>query len=839
MKNYHKFILLLFFALFLNTVLAQEPENLLISPKGDSVIIKPIALLDISAKIGDFNTTSKQYKDELKTLEDVYVIDTSAVKAREYLNNEKKKLTEVNDKLTRVKVENARREWQGYENTLKEWQKTITNRVAELDETLFNVQVEKQTWELTKKSAKELDIPKESQSRINEVISSSKQLLKALKLKQDSIISIQNKITDFQIMVGDVLILLDESRKKLQSEYFIQDSPTIWHAGDSTMNFQIAKEQFKITFKEHEKSIELFADNNISNTSWHIFIFIILLALFYYLNIDFNKHEILQNSDIIRNKYFLSRYFLSSFHLSIVLSLLIYSNMPLAVRELMGILLLIPTILLYSGIIPKSIRRFLFYIVLLYFFDEIHMFFTAKTLFARVLMLTQDTLYIWIMFHIVKSNSSVNEIYKGKWLKAIIRTAKILLVVAIGSLISNIIGYVNLSIIISNTLVSALIIPIALSLLVNILMALFTSLFKTSFFQLSNIVKSYEEIIIRKLYSLLIYLSIFLWIRSILVSLGFSEAVGNWFLGLMNNSWKVGSVTISFGGIIAFFIVILITSIVTKGIKYLLEDEIFPRIILGRGVPGAISMVVRYTLVAFGVYIALSAAGVDLGQFGLIAGALGVGIGFGLQGIVSNFIAGLILAFERPIQKGDTIEIGTLIGDVKEIGVRASTIRTYDGADVIVPNGNLISNDLINWTFSDRVKRREVKVGVAYGTDPHKVMELLFDVTSKNENVLPFPKPWPLFEGFGESSLNFRILFWVNFDQGMTVKSKVAMDIYDALADAGIQIPFPQTDLHVKSFDPTIQKTVFPFSKEQIKKTPGRKPGRPKKQEDPDKDANS
>jgi len=755
------------------------------------------------------------------------------------LNNEKKKLTEVNDKLTRVKVENARREWQGYENTLKEWQKTITNRVAELDETLFNVQVEKQTWELTKKSAKELDIPKESQTRINEVISSSKQLLKALKLKQDSIISIQNKITDFQIMVGDVLILLDESRKKLQSEYFIQDSPTIWHAGDSTMNFQIAKEQFKTTFKEHEKSIELFADNNISNTSWHIFIFIILLALFYYLNIDFNKHEILQNSDIIRNKYFLSRYFLSSFHLSIVLSLLIYSNMPLAVRELMGILLLIPTILLYSGIIPKSIRRFLFYIVLLYFFDEIHMFFTAKTLFARVLMLTQDTLYIWIMFHIVKSNSSVNEIYKGKWLKAIIRTAKILLVVAIGSLISNIIGYVNLSIIISNTLVSALIIPIALSLLVNILMALFTSLFKTSFFQLSNIVKSYEEIIIRKLYSLLIYLSIFLWIRSILVSLGFSEAVGNWFLGLMNNSWKVGSVTISFGGIIAFFIVILITSIVTKGIKYLLEDEIFPRIILGRGVPGAISMVVRYTLVAFGVYIALSAAGVDLGQFGLIAGALGVGIGFGLQGIVSNFIAGLILAFERPIQKGDTIEIGTLIGDVKEIGVRASTIRTYDGADVIVPNGNLISNDLINWTFSDRVKRREVKVGVAYGTDPHKVMELLFDVTSKNENVLPFPKPWPLFEGFGESSLNFRILFWVNFDQGMTVKSKVAMDIYDALADAGIQIPFPQTDLHVKSFDPTIQKTVFPFSKEQIKKTPGRKPGKPKKQEDPDKDANS
>lgn len=115
--------------------------------------------------------------------------------------------------------------------------------------------------------------------------------------------------------------------------------------------------------------------------------------------------------------------------------------------------------------------------------------------------------------------------------------------------------------------------------------------------------------------------------------------------------WKVGSVTISFGGIIAFLLVILITSVVTKTLNYLLEEEVFPRVKLGRGVPGAISMVVRYSLGAFGVYVALSAAGVDLGQFGQIAGALGVGIGFGLQSIVFNFIAGLKLAFERPIQK--------------------------------------------------------------------------------------------------------------------------------------------------------------------------------------------
>ncbi len=832
MKAYNKFSVLIILSLLSFAAFAQQTENILISPKGDTVTLKPIPLLEISAKIGDYNANTKQYKEELKTLNEVYEIDTSALKAKVYLENEKEKITKNFDKLTLVKIENARREWRGYENTLVGWQTTITNRVAELDVTLFNVQVEKQTWELTKKTAKELDIPKESVTRISEVISSSKELLKALKSKQDSIIFIQNKITDFQIMVNEVLATLEEYRKDLQSEYFIKDSPAIWHAGDSTMKFKNAKDQFATSLKEQTKSIELFADNNLSNIFLHIVIFIFLLVLFYYLNIDYSKHDITENSTTIQIKYFLSRYFLSSFLLTLVLSLLIYSNIPSAIRESMAILMLIPTVLLYSGIIPKSFRKFLFYIVILFLIDEIHIFFTAKTLFTRILMMIQDGLYIWIMFHLMKIKSPIGYVSKEGWLKVIARTANFLAIVAIASLLCNIIGYVNLSIILSNALVSALIVPLMLSLLVYILMAFFTSLFKTKFFQHSNIVKSHEEKIISKLYTLLIYFSIFLWLRSIFVSLGLAEQVGDWLLGLMKYEWKAGSVNISFGGIIAFFLVILITSIVTKGIKYLLEDEIFPRIKLGRGIPGAISMVVRYTLVAFGIYIALSAAGVDLGQFGLIAGALGIGIGFGLQGIVSNFIAGLILAFERPIQKGDTIEIGALIGDVMSIGVRASTIRTYDGGDVIVPNGNLISNELINWTFSDRVKRREVKVGVAYGSDPHQVMELLFKVASENENVLPFPKPWPLFEGFGDSSLNFKIRFWVNFDQGMTVKSQVAMNIYDALADAGFQIPFPQTDLHVKSFDPTIQKTIFPFSKEQIKKTPGRKPGRSKKQED-------
>jgi len=140
-------------------------------------------------------------------------------------------------------------------------------------------------------------------------------------------------------------------------------------------------------------------------------------------------------------------------------------------------------------------------------------------------------------------------------------------------------------------------------------------------------------------------------------------------------------------------------------------------------------------VISIGFVFAIAAAGFGMDNFAILVGALGVGIGFGLQNIFNNLVSGIILAFERPIQEGDIIEVGELWGTVKEIGIRASTIFTFDGAEVIVPNGNLISNELINWTLTDRNRRAEVLVGVKYGTDTDSVLEILKDVALSNENI--------------------------------------------------------------------------------------------------------
>ena len=267
-------------------------------------------------------------------------------------------------------------------------------------------------------------------------------------------------------------------------------------------------------------------------------------------------------------------------------------------------------------------------------------------------------------------------------------------------------------------------------------------------------------------------------------------------------SLSVGELHLSLGAILLFLFTVWVSVLVSRGLSGLLEVDVLSRLDMPRGLPSVIGRLTRYTLISLGFFSALAAIGVDVGQLTLIGGALGVGIGFGLQNIVSNFVSGLILAFERPIREGDVIQLQTLNGEVRRIGFRATVVRTFDGAEVIVPNASLISQDVINWTLSDQQRRITVPVGVAYGSDPARIKALLLDVAGKFPAVLRTPEPFALFTGFGDSALNFELRFWTtDADRVAILKSDVTTAVNDALVSAGIEIPFPQRDLHIRSID--------------------------------------
>jgi small-conductance mechanosensitive channel len=190
--------------------------------------------------------------------------------------------------------------------------------------------------------------------------------------------------------------------------------------------------------------------------------------------------------------------------------------------------------------------------------------------------------------------------------------------------------------------------------------------------------------------------------------------------------------------------------------------------------------------------------GVDLTKVTVLASALGVGIGFGLQNVVNNFISGLILLVERPVHVGDTVEVGELLGQVRRIGIRASTVHTRQGADIIVPNSQFISERVTNWTLSDQMRRIDLPVGVSYGAVPRDVIKVLEKVANEHRHVLPYPPPQGLFIGFGDSSINFELRAWTDqFDDWPLIRSELGVAVFDAVRAAGMTFPFPQREVRL------------------------------------------
>jgi len=314
-----------------------------------------------------------------------------------------------------------------------------------------------------------------------------------------------------------------------------------------------------------------------------------------------------------------------------------------------------------------------------------------------------------------------------------------------------------------------------------------------------HLISRYREAIERFLDRAIQWTAIGAWAYVTLERLTLADPIWDALHWTITTPVQMGTVAISLGDVLAFVAVVLATMLISRALRVLLEEDVLPRTNLERGIPHAISNTTAYVVSAIGFLLALGAAGIDLSKVTVLAGAFGLGIGFGMQNIVSNFISGLILLYERPIQLGDTVEVGGLTGEVKRIGIRSSTLRTFQGAEVIVPNANLIQEQVVNWTLSDRQRRIEIPVGVAYGTDPHRVLAILTDVAKSSSEVLEDPPPLALFRGFGDSALNFELRAWTGLSTYLEVQSRIAIAVNTALAEAQIEIPFPQRELHIKN----------------------------------------
>ncbi|MCJ8211141.1 mechanosensitive ion channel [Mucilaginibacter sp. RS28] len=375
----------------------------------------------------------------------------------------------------------------------------------------------------------------------------------------------------------------------------------------------------------------------------------------------------------------------------------------------------------------------------------------------------------------------------------------------------NVLGYFTLSKIIAVTATFNLWQAISLYLFVQILM-------QSLFLQLEankgeSIISSYLDfkLLQNKFRSLLNIIALILWFITLAQNLSVEDWAFDTMGEFLNTSRKVGGTSFTFTSLLIFVAVIWLSTIASKIISYFYDYAGQQAAYAGKKKSRTSVLIVKLTVYAIGFLIAVAASGVPLDKITIIISAFGVGIGFGLQNIVNNLVSGLILAFEKPVQIGDIVEVSGRSGTITEIGIRSSKIATGEGAEVIVPNGDLISQHVINWTLSNNNRRVELIIQVNYGSDLEKVKQLLTNLLASREDIMTTPSPSVFVHNFSADGVDFRLFFWAaDISMWLSLKSQVLAEIYQLFAKEGIEIPFPQRDIHLtldKDATITLKKT--------------------------------
>lgn len=801
-------IFLLFTPIFLFATIVKNSDSVNIkSPQA-------ISLFYANSELEHSQNTIVEISKNLESQKLNNNIDSIISANTKFLESKYKEIEDINaHSVSKFYLENSSRSWKEYRTKVKNEIDIVRQSIVIFQKDLKKLEFEQEVWRLTLKDLRtESDAPIEVKTRIEKMISQISKLKKKYELEQKKLIIKENKLTDLLILTKDALDRIKLLKEELRSNLFVKTAPPLWKTPlNSTDIYPISTHLNKVLNINRRSVLNYFTEQNILLL---IFILILELLIILFIRNRYNKLNLSDNSPgFVNANFILNNKLINSILLLIfVTTLILQQTIPLTFSAILTITILSLSITLIARFAGEKGRTQTIVILAIYILNQAEVIFWYFGFLLRYYIIVEALTVMILTYLIVglrlrKASKDSAPIVKSMtiilgfvfWFFAI-------------ALAADVFGFLNLASLLTKIAAKIPVIIFIVFLTYRILEVLILAGCEAGQNYKWNATKHCESIKVN-LIKILKFSSLYLLIELILETLEIYEPVADWIHQALVYDIAIGSITISMGRILGMIIIIVISFFLANIFKILFENSARANKTLSKGFLFAINKTIGYIIITIGFILGFAYAGIDLGKFGLLAGALGVGIGFGLQNIVNNFISGLILLYERPVEVGDIISAGSLMGEVKSIGVRASKVRTFDGAEVVVPNGNIISNDLINWTLSDTKRRLEIKVGVDYKSNPNDVLKILQKVVVNHDRVLADPAPSVFFDEFGDSSLNFRLLAWVNFNDSLSTKSELSIAVYNALSEAGITIPFPQLDLHVKNDNFTQKpKVVVPKS---------------------------
>ena len=518
-------------------------------------------------------------------------------------------------------------------------------------------------------------------------------------------------------------------------------------------------------------------------------LFLILTTLW----IFYNRQKTLKNNDhpeiiVDRINYIYTNPLSASLLIVTALIPYFYSHPPVSFLEIFFLLSIIFVLVLVKKSFPKSLFYFLIQLLcltIIYGLSNLLIQITVSDKYAILLLSIVSIAIAWLFYRKVKREPE-GQIPYTRLVLILFITLQVL------SLLLNLTGRFSLAKIIGITAVFNLWMLINLYFIIHIIIQGIFLQFHTKNAENTFVSWIDYSILQKKFRSTLSAFAAVLWLFFLLQNLNIDDWLHDYLVDVLNQPRSIGGATFTFGGFVIFIIVIWISTLLSKMISYFydISAQHATDLTALKKKNRASTLLIRIGVFTVGFLLAVAASGFPIDKLTIIFSAFGVGIGFGLQNIVNNLVSGMILAFEKPVQIGDIIEVGSHAGTIKEIGIRSSKLATSDGSEVIIPNGDLISQQVVNWTLSNTNRRIEIPISAVYGSDIEKVKKLLTDLLSNRDDVMDTPGPSVLLNGVTDKSVDFRASFWAaDISTSQELRSKVLTDIYALFNKEGIQTP--------------------------------------------------
>ncbi len=687
--------------------------------------------------------------------------------------------------------------WQQRQSQLTVWLNLLTDRATKQQVALTQLKKLQDTWARTRDAEESAKAPPPVLRQIDATLAAIAAAQQPHQAQRDEVLNLQTQIAELVAGCNRALAQIAELQQMTVGGIFTRENPPIWNA-DLWFRAKVLQDRLPEIAASYWRDILLYVRDPSRHMPWHVGIFIALSLVLLAARRQVSPSESAGSHPSHATVVF-DHVFAAALLVTLMVATAPASPVPITVKRLFNIVALVPIIVLTRRVVSPIVAPVIYALAILFATDTVRRAVAGEPPMGQGILVLEAVTGIVVLgwLWIYGARRAARGLGQTSTLRRLV-AAFLLFALAIG-LIAAVFGYMRLARLTIPGVFAGGALALELYASVQVAMGVVAYALRLWPLRLLHMVQDHRDLLERRIYRLLLWLVAVGWLFRYLDYLGLFDPAWSLAIGFLNTRLERGSLSTSVGDIAAFFLTMLGAYWLSTFIRFMLEEDVYPRTRIAAGQSYAVSNLLNYAILAVGFLLALAVLGMDLTKMTVLLGALGVGIGFGLQSVVNNFVSGLILLFERPIHVGDTVQVGSLQGRVRRIGIRASVVRTAQGAEIIVPNAQLITEQVTNWTLSDQLRRLDLPVGVNYGAEPKKVIELLETAAGAHPKVLQDPAPRGLFMSYGDSSINFELRAWTEQANSMQVHSDLTVAIYDAIYAAGMSFPFPQREVRVLS----------------------------------------